>query len=445
MKTVDSASSATSPRILFLTSSAFNNVTGGGITFTNLFKGWPSDAIATIHSDPIPVEKDVCEQYFRLSTREIHRWGWLRYLSISTVREPVFQTGSAQPPQSLVRHAIRKSKEWLFGDGVPQETCLSDDLQAWVSTFRPTLLYTILGSNEMMELADKLRIRFSLPLVIHIMDDWPCTIYRGGLLSFLQRHKKDRLLQHLIDIAAARFAICQDMAEAYEVRYQKPFQWFQNAVNLDSLHIFTKNPLMVGSPVRVAYLGSVFPNAQLQSLIDCCNAVQALRCEGFPIRMEIYSPSHLSDQYRDRLVVGSAVTLRDTIANDELFFRTLRDVDILVLPVNFDKHTIQYIRYSMPTKVPAYLAVGTPVLVYGPLEVAQVSYAKRAGWGMPVTVRKMDVLKHAIMRLTTDMRLRQNLSTRARQIAAAHHDARVVREQFQIALSSALKSNAGSN
>ncbi|MDB4214589.1 hypothetical protein N9739_00345 [Burkholderiaceae bacterium] len=347
--------------------------------------------------------------------------------------------------QTVFRRTLIKLKTWLFGDGIPQEACLSDALEAWVSSFQPTLLYTILGSNEMMQLAEKLRARFSLPLVVHVMDDWPSVIYRGGIFSFLQRWKKDRIIQSTMNVAAARFAICQDMAEAYEVRYKKPFQWFQNAIDVAAVQRFVKNPLMVGSPIRVAYLGSVFPNAQLQSLIDCCNAVQSLNNEGFPIRMEIYSPSHATEQYRERLVVGAAISLQDTIGDDEVFFRTLQDVDILLLPVNFDAYTIQYIRYSMPTKVPAYLAVGTPILVYGPAEVAQVSYAKKAGWGMPVTVRDMNVLKLAFKRLATDMQLRQDLAGRARQMAAAHHDARVVRARFQAALASASASHVGFN
>jgi glycosyltransferase involved in cell wall biosynthesis len=445
MKTVDRVAPLTSPRILFLTSSAFNNVTGGGITFTNLFKGWPVDALATVHSDPVPVARGVCEQYFRLSAQEIHRLGWLRYIPMSAPSEISLVAEGSKARQTVVRRTLIKLKTWLFGDGVPQEACLSEPLEAWVSSFQPTLLYTILGSNEMMDLAEKLRVRFSLPLVVHIMDDWPAVIYRGGLLSFWQRRKKDRLLQHLMNVAAARFAICQDMAEAYEVRYKKPFQWFQNAIDVAAVQRFVKNPLIVRSPIRVAYLGSVFPNAQLQSLIDCCNAVQALHHEGFPIRMEIYSPSHATEQYRERLVVGAAISLQDTIVDDEVFFRTLRDVDMLVLPVNFDEHTIQYIRYSMPTKVPAYLAVGTPILVYGPAEVAQVSYAKKAGWGMPVTVRDMDALKQALKRLATDRQLRQDLSGCAREMAAMHHDARVVREQFQAALASAAASHVGFN
>jgi glycosyltransferase involved in cell wall biosynthesis len=437
--------SAVDHRALFLTPAAFNKITGGGITFSNLFLSWPKASLATIHNDPIPVTYDVCDRYFKLSALEVHRWSWLKHIPLGRPSEATVSMTGAGPSRSRNYALLKKLKTWVFGDGIPEQVCITAELDDWVTSFRPTVLYTILGSNAMMDLAEKLRVRYQLPLVVHIMDDWPCTIYRGGLLSFLQRRKKDRLLQHLMNVAAARFAICQDMAEAYEVRYQKPFQWFQNPIDVAAVQRFVKKPLIVGTPIRVAYLGSVFPNAQLQSLVDCCSAVQALHNEGFPIRMEIYSPSHATGQYRERLVVGAAISLQDTIGDDEVFFRTLQDVDMLVLPVNFDAHTIQYIRYSMPTKVPAYLAVGTPILVYGPAEVAQVSYAKKAGWGLPVTVRDMEALKQALKRLATDTQLRQVLSGCARQMAAMHHDARVVREQFQAALASASASNVGFN
>ena len=429
-------------RVLILTSSAFNKITGGGITSSNLFLGWPKEAIATVHNDPVPVAYDICDRYFKLSTSEVHRWGWLRYVPLGRPAPAQMAELGATSHPSWLRSLLKILKTWVFGDGIPEQVRLTAELDSWIAEFRPTVLYTVLGSNAMMDLAEKLRVRYHLPLVVHIMDDWPSTIYRGGLLSFLQRRKKDRLLQHLMKVAVARFAICQDMAEAYEVRYQKPFQWFQNAIDVAAVQRFVKNPLIVGSPIRVAYLGSVFSNAQLQSLIDCCNAVQALHHEGLPIRMEIYSPSHATEQYRESLVVGAAISLQDTIGDDEIFFRTLQDVDMLLLPVNFDAHTIKYIRYSMPTKVPAYLAVGTPILAYGPAEVAQVSYAKKAGWGMPVTVRDMGTLKDALKRLATDMQLRQDFSGRARQMAAMHHDARVVREQFQAALADASASDA---
>lgn len=430
-------------RVLFLTPAAFNKVTGGGITFSNLFSGWPIEAIATVHNDPVPVTYDVCNRYYRLTEREIHRWGWLRHIQAGKPAGTVVASSGQAKSRSPLYSLMKAMKTWIFGDGIPEETHLTPELETWIEAFRPTVLYTILGSNAMMELAECLRVRFRLPLVVHIMDDWASVVYRGGLLSPWQRGKKERLIRHLMDAAVARFAICEDMAEAYRRRYGHPFLSFQNAIDIGFWQRFEKDPRVVGSPVRVAYIGSVLPFAQRDSLIDCGRAIQALRDEGFPIHLEIYSPSHLAEQYRQQLLVGTAVSMHDTIPQDEAFFATLQAVDILVLPVNFDPYTIEFIRYSMPTKIPAYLTVGTPILAYGPEEVAQISYAATAGWGLVVTARDIEQLKQAFRQLSTDTSLRIELSGRARSAAAKWHDAPVVRSGFQSALISASNSPEG--
>jgi glycosyltransferase involved in cell wall biosynthesis len=432
------------PRVLFLTSSAFNRVTGGGITFSNLFAGWPRDAIATAHNDPVPVSTDVCEKYFRLTEREIHRWGWLRHVPLGKPPASISAGAPSRQRPSLSISLLKQVKTWVFGDAIPEVAHLTPELEEWIEAFRPEVMYTILGSNAMMELADLVRSRFRLPLVIHIMDDWVSVLYKGGLLSPFQRRKKERLMQHLVDVSAARLAICDDMAEAYRHRYGQPFLSFQNAIDVGFWGRYAKTDLAASGPVRVAYIGSVFPFAQLESLVDCCRAVQALDNEGFPIRLDIHSPAHLAEQFRQRLVVGPAITLHDTITDDDVFFGTLQQADILLLPVNFDAYTVDYIRYSMPTKVPAYLTVGTPILAYGPAEVAQVAYARREGWGLTLTERGTEGVKRALRRLAEDIPLRCALSERARALAASKHDAATVRSAFQSTLKLLAQGGKGS-
>lgn len=426
-------------RVLFLTSAAFNKTTGGGITFSNLFAGWPREALATVHNDPVPVTDETCDQYYRLGEREIHRWGWLRHIPLGkpATDATVSAGGGARP--GLAFRLLKAIKNLVFGDAIPEATQLSPELEAWIVEFRPTVLYTILGSNAMMELAERIRVRFDLPLVVHIMDDWVSVLYQGGLISPWQRRKKERLMQHLMDVATVRLAIGDAMAHAYRQRYRQPFEAFQNPVELKRWTAYAKMDVTVTTPVRAAYIGSIFNFAQLDSLADCCAAVQALADEGMAIQLDIYSPAYLAEQHRERLVVGGAITLHDTLRDDDVFFRTLQSVDILLLPVNFDAYTVAYIRYSMPTKVPAYLAVGTPILAYGPAEVAQIAYAEQAGWGLTVTRRDADVLKQGLRRLGTDLNLRRRLSDRARETAYARHDADRVRDAFQSTLNKAAK------
>lgn len=430
-------------RVLFLTSAAFNKITGGGITFSNLFAGWPQEALATIHNDTVPVTYETCNQYYRLSEREIHRWGWLSHIPLGKQIADATMPASTGTHPGLTFRLLKSIKSLIFGDAIPETTKLSSQLEAWIAEFRPTVLYTILGSNAMMELAERIRIRFELPLVVHIMDDWTSVLYRGGLLSVIQRQKKNRLMQHLMNVASVRMAICDAMAVAYQERYGQPFVAFQNTIDIAAWNEYVKSSEAVGHPVRVAYIGSILPFAQLESLEDICHAVQRLYDEGFAIRLEIYSPTFASSKYKDRLLVGAAVTLQDTIQEDALFFATLQAVDVLVLPVNFDNYTVNYIRYSMPTKVPAYLAIGTPVLAYGPSEVAQIAYAASAGWGLTVTQRSQSLLCEALRTLATDKTLRMRLHQQARQTAHACHDSKTVRARFQTVLAEAGAVKAG--
>jgi glycosyltransferase involved in cell wall biosynthesis len=162
--------------------------------------------------------------------------------------------------------------------------------------------------------------------------------------------------------------------------------------------------------------------------------VAELNREGKSISFEIFSPDAPVDVIRERVTIHPSISLNNTITDDELFFATLADADLLVLPVNFDRRSIRYIRYSMPTKVPAYLISGTPILVYGPTSVAQVDYALREGWGEVVSRHGVESLKDAIVMLWQNQERRLHLSLNARRVARRNHDSRIVRAGFQQAL-----------
>ncbi len=421
------------PRVLFITSAAFNHVSGGGITFSNLFRGWPRDRIATVHNDATPVTTDICERYYRLSEREITTWPILARLRANAT------TGAAAAAEAAgtAPSTLRRLKTAIFGDGLPERGILSPPLAAWIAEFRPDIIYTILGSTGMMALIEQVQRRFALPLVVHFMDDWQSAIHRGGLVSPVQRRQMHALIARLVASASLRLGICDAMCTAYDNRFGRPFQPFQNTVDVARWAPLAKRNLDAGTPIRLLYTGSVLGFAQAESLAECCAAVATLRGEGLQVELDIYSPPAQTAPLRDRLLCDHAIRLHDVIADDEAYFRTLASADILLLPVNFDAHSVRYIRLSMPTKVPSYLVSGTPILVYGPGGVAQVDYARAAGWGHVIDRPDRATLVAAIKRLASDLALRQALSATARRIAAERHDSTIIRAGFQAALAAA--------
>ena len=58
------------------------------------------------------------------------------------------------------------------------------------------------------------------------------------------------------------------------------------------------------------------------------------------------------------------------------------ETDLLILPYDFHTASIKFIKYSMPTKAPEYMASGTPILIFSPEDTALVEYAKEYRLGI---------------------------------------------------------------
>jgi hypothetical protein len=419
---------------------AFNPYSGGGATFTSLFSGWPKDRLATIHNDRAPPSDDVCDNFFVLGPKELDfvpPFNSLRRHPANTA--PLSDARERADAKGTPRHHwLNAARELILGDSIPERAHLTPELARWIEAFRPDVIYTILGSNGMMSLIEQIRLRFDLPIVVHIMDDWASAAHRSGVIAPFERPVMRRRLAHVFETATVCLGISPAMCEAYARRYERDFTPFQYALDRKRWGDVFKRDLSVKSIPEILYVGSIFRNAQLGSLIDCAHAVAALNNEGFPLTLRIATSAANVSRFGSLLSVHPKVMLDATAVDDETFFQRLSEADALLLPVNFDSASVDFIRYSMPTKVPAYLNSGTPILAYGSNETAQIRYATDRGWALVVSDRSMDTLKASLKRIVVDMSSRNELSRAARR-TAADHDAVTVRARFQDVLRGAAR------
>ncbi|MDB5534179.1 MAG: hypothetical protein JWO28_2494 [Hyphomicrobiales bacterium] len=423
------------PRVLFVTPVAFNPYSGGGATFGSLFTGWPKAHLATIHNDSDPTTDDVCTAYYRLGTKEldfIEPFGWLRRRRRRRRRRPP-AAGTAtipDPTTSPKASLLERVRHRVLQDSVPERASLTPELHRWIADFKPEVIYTILGSNGMMALIEQIRATFDLPLVVHIMDDWSMSAHRKGLFAPLERFRMNRWLRHFFNVAEACLAITPAMQHAYASRYGRAFPALQFTLDVEHWSKSGKTDLATARPYEFLYIGSIFADAQLQSLIDCTRAIVELNNEGFAATLRIVSQQRNLTRFGHLFADHPNIDLVPSQFDEQRFFQILAGADALLLPVNFDAHSVTLMRYSMPTKVPSYLVSGTPCLVYGSADTAQVQYARDAGWGHVVAERSMPALKAGMRRIVEDTALRQTLSVAARN-ATANHDAKIVRPAFQ--------------
>lgn len=417
------------PRLLIISPSAFNPLSGGGITFTNLFHGWSKDRIATVHSDKIKPTTEVCERYYFLSSKEfvwkfpfsLARIFGLQEKLENSAHSAKGATMHGESGGGILRNLLKPIISLLqrfFRNEIPTDVKISRELEKFINDFKPEVIYTILGSLPYIRLVRKIAEKYNLPVVIHMMDDWPAVRYR----------KEPKELRELIKNSAACLGICPAMCEAYEKRYGRHFLPFANALDSENWLKKSRKNWHRASPFKILYAGALMPDSQLGSLIDVCDAVFELNREGIDVEMEIYAPWFSAKYYHGDLERAGCVRVFDApekMDSEELFAKA----DLLLLPVNFDSATVKYVKYSMPTKVPAYMFSGTPTLAYGPKGVASIKYAGE--WAYCVLNKNKKELKDAIKHLAGDEELRKKLAIHAQKLAVERHDRKIVSGKFQ--------------
>jgi len=276
-----------------------------------------------------------------------------------------------------------------------------------------------------------------LPLVLHFMDDWPETLYREDWASrFLRPHYLAEFAE-LVRSADVVIAICQEMAEEYEKRYQREVLWLPQPVELDAYQSVARTQWAAGHPFHLRYGGRV-GWAIHESLADLGRAIHTLRQEGADMMFDLVT--FQTEQVPAACLASTGVALKTPCPLAEMP-RLQAEADVLVICYDFDQESFRQARYSMPSKLADCMASGTPILVYGPAGLPVVVYARTEGWGKVVDRRDPVVLRDALRELMNSPDLREKLGRTAQRLAAERHDANAVSKSLRAMLREAADKN----
>jgi len=421
------------PRVLVF-GQGFNTHSGGGVTLINLFKGWPKDKLASIVTNYKHVSvNEVCENVFGLS-----RWNpFLSLISCKQYTAPSVQevlnnryvfeaninkTNRSPLPKSLKIVEKLGILPLLHNNKVPEA------LIRWIKEFNPDIIYTQLADLNVAIMVYDLSIILRVPIALHIMDDWPRTIYTKGIFSIIFRWRMEKYFQRLINKSTILMGISEAMCIEYQKRYIREFVSFHNPIEINKWLNYQKNDWRLYDKVTILYMGR-FGLVTKESLNDLVDVISGLNVEGNNINLKIVTPD-FNEQLKKQIEVDHNIELLPSVANDKVP-ELLIGADILFLPLDFGNEAIDFIRYSMPTKSTEYMISGVPILIYAPNNVALTNYAHDKKWAIVVDVRSKNQLKQAIIDLMKDEKLRKSLGQRAIELSIKKHDATIVREEFR--------------
>ena len=408
------------PKVLVVTPTRFNLKAGGGVTMGNLFRGWPKSHLAQVYATEfIPPDETVCDKYI-------------------TGR---FNLEKLKPLNEGVLNELLNSKhnKYFYSSS---SINVDDIFNRIKSRFQPDIIYTDARDNPpyYLWLGRVLAEKFKIPYVLHIMDDWPNRFvkqHNSAIDRLFLKQVFEKEFNSLISNSKLNICISPEMAAEYKERYNKEFIPFHNTIDIDEWFQNEKYYSQDEETFSIVYIGAVTADKELYSLIDIKDAVIALNEEGINCQFQIYTADVWREPAEKHLTAGNVSGYAGFLDRADLP-ATLTASDLLVLPINFDEKSLEYIKLSIQTKVPEYMASGTPSLVYAPAASPNARYAREEGWGAVVSEINVDILKEKIKEIIFDEDLREKLGTRGREVVLQSHAASVVREKFKNSLKQAL-------
>lgn len=317
---------------------------GFGETLYNLFKGFPDEKLWSAHPGHIaPAEGKQRGQSVRLASPSRPHW-------LNNRIAPAYYPLLKAQQFKAAREAVRMLAE------VVEKHSIRNLLVVPVS---PWILSAALALHR----------RFpKLNLVFYVMDDWQGH-HECHELPYSRWRR--RLLREAIERANTRFAVSREMAVHYEQAFGKSWAVVHNGVSRVAV---TNGSNGHRKPQRVLLAGdvNVFRFDAVIAFAEAIERYNQRRAQ----TIEFNVMGEVAEQHRKSLSSLWAVKLLARRSHAECL-AAMKDADLLYLPLAFCKRSARISLYSLPTKLPEYLASGKSVFFHAPKESAVFRVAER--------------------------------------------------------------------
>jgi len=346
---------------------------------------------------------EICDTYYQLGYEE-SRWRFPFNLiqkkfpsglqSFDNKSSNSVKKNKASLRHKLVNQVLFPALEWLGLIHSLSKIKMSIGFKKWLNEYKPEILYLQVSTREDFLFATNLKEYLRIPSAIHMMDDWPTTISQKGLFRKYWANRIDHEFRKLLERTDLFLSISDAMSEEYQKRYGKRFIPFHNPVCVSKYKQKENNSLKDVGLFKILYIGRIGV-ANKNSIYDFAIAISHFRTGTTRIIFDIYT-SDTNSLDAKRLSKLESVKVHSAINHEEVP-GLLKEYDLLLLPLDFTKHGLEYARYSIPTKASEYMASGTPILVYAPKETAISQFCFENECGCCVTEHNPVQLKNAIL------------------------------------------------
>ncbi len=361
-----------SARILIIGGYGIDGESATSITLRNIFSFFPHDQIAFLMTRP---DEKCSASYkskviYRKENRFVKYVKRKNYGNIRSCRSLCDgAVGAIENPTSK-RRILNYLHSIGYAFSSMSEFDITSDVDEFIRSFKPNLIYTLLGSVSSIKLCEKLSIKYNLKVIPHFMDDWISTLYTGSALLVFHRMYATYILNRLLKKVPFGFVISEKMANEYHRRYKCSFFPLMNCVKETGVCI---KACQEGRKTVIIYAGGLHLN-RVSSLLYLCKQMACMSTDDFVFY--IYTSDSDWNKYRHELSAFKFVVYGGFLPQNKML-DVLSQSDILVHLESFDKKLKVYTKYSISTKIPEYLSCKKIIIAIGPSDIASIEYLQK--------------------------------------------------------------------
>ncbi len=426
------------PKVLLLGHS-FNDYDGIGITLANLFNSWTQDKIAIVA--PIinigfSTKKQLCKTFFNTTNNTAY------FTNTFVETENSRSIFHKEDKRSSIRKRLSSFLQKRVGiNDIIDRKPVTKELIDFINNFHPDIIYTCLGTYSSIKYVNKICTLTDnrYPLAIHIMDDWPATLFNSRYFRRFWRKKYHKAFTRILQRSILNLSICKGMSEEYARRYGLEFFPFHNPVDPDIWDRVPNKPYTTDMKMKkIVFFGKINADTQ-NSLLDMCDVCQDLNEQGIQIQFDIYSPNY-SKEIADLFGHFQVCHILPSIPHEKVK-NYIKQYDIIFFPFCFSDATRHYLKWSMSTSTAEYMISKVPILLYCPKELEQYKYAAGKKWAYCISQRNTDLLATGLKKLITDTKLRDQLIENAYRLALSNHNLNYVCEDYKTKFITAVRAH----
>lgn len=356
------------PNVLVISNNCFSKSGSNGRTLSSLFSEWEKKNLSQFYISNETPDFDTCSNYYRITDVDVIKGFFYNKKDgrVSHIREKEM-SGNSKSAMFSIKNKIKSTAFgyitrnfiWRFSRWENKY------FREWISTFNPDLVLIQAADYEFMfKIALSIGKTYNIPIVIYNSEDYYVkNTKERSVLYRLYFHMYKKTFRRLMNYASTVIYSNEMLEKTFSELFDTKSITLHTPTSVKPILIKSQNK----SPV-ISYLGNLGLGRHL-SLIEISETLREIDNN---LKLNIYGKLPNND-VKKAFDSAKGIKYQGFINYTEVL-NIMSKSDILVHVENFSEYYRNDLKHAFSTKISDSLAIGVPLFVYAPNNLAITRY-----------------------------------------------------------------------